>query len=205
MRELAMFPLGTVLIPGGFLPLRVFEPRYLQMLEDILPDPAEFGVVLIERGSEVGGGDTRNAVGTLAKIAEARHGPDGHWALVVFGRERIRVVRWLEDDPYPRAMVESWPDPPEGVVPSDVVEEVLVRLRRVLALRAEAGLPGAPIDVKLPADDELLSLFAASAAGCGPADLQRLLCVESTGSRLAECGTLLEEQQTLLEGLLAEG
>ncbi|MEC8953734.1 MAG: LON peptidase substrate-binding domain-containing protein, partial [Actinomycetota bacterium] len=51
-----MFPLGMVLVPSGVLPLRVFEPRYRHMLEDLLPGNREFGVVLIERGSEVGGG-----------------------------------------------------------------------------------------------------------------------------------------------------
>jgi Lon protease-like protein len=56
--DLPMFPLGSVLFPHMPLPLRVFEERYLVMLSRILADdPAEFGVVLIERGQEVGGGD----------------------------------------------------------------------------------------------------------------------------------------------------
>ena len=74
----AMFPLGTVLLPGGVLPLQVFEPRYRQMVRDLLADdsrPPEFGVVMIERGSEVGGGDARSTVGTLAQIADIRARP----------------------------------------------------------------------------------------------------------------------------------
>jgi Lon protease-like protein len=60
MPTFPMFPLGTVLFPSMPLPLRVFEPRYLAMLSEILPDePSEFAVVLIERGSEVGGGEHR--------------------------------------------------------------------------------------------------------------------------------------------------
>ena len=66
-----MFPLGTVLFPTGVLPLRVFEPRYRHMLDDLLPGTREFGVVLIERGSEVGGGEVRSGVGTIARILEA--------------------------------------------------------------------------------------------------------------------------------------
>ena len=59
MAVLPMFPLGTVLLPGAVLPLHVFEPRYRQLVQDCLAGEPEFGVVLIERGSEVGGGDQR--------------------------------------------------------------------------------------------------------------------------------------------------
>jgi len=59
-----MFPLGMVHFPGIVLPLRVFEPRYRQLTADCLAGDGEFGVVLIERGWEVGGGDTRFNVGT---------------------------------------------------------------------------------------------------------------------------------------------
>ncbi|MFI5429856.1 LON peptidase substrate-binding domain-containing protein [Aeromicrobium sp. UC242_57] len=60
-------------MPAMPLSLRVFEPRYLQMLQDILPDQtAEFGVVLIERGQEVGGGEKRFDVGTVAQVAGSR-------------------------------------------------------------------------------------------------------------------------------------
>ena len=60
---LPMFPLGTVLLPGAPLPLQVFEPRYRGLTHDCLAGVPEFGVVLIERGSEVGGGDVRTNVG----------------------------------------------------------------------------------------------------------------------------------------------
>ena len=63
-RLLPMFPLGTVLFPHALLPLRVFEPRYRTMTAHVMRGDAEFGVVLIERGSEVGGGDIRFDVGT---------------------------------------------------------------------------------------------------------------------------------------------
>jgi Lon protease-like protein len=68
MAALPMFPLGTVLLPGGVMPLHVFEPRYRQMIKDCMASDAEFGVTLIERGSEVGGGDVRSEVGTVARI-----------------------------------------------------------------------------------------------------------------------------------------
>jgi Lon protease-like protein len=105
-----MFPLGSVLLPGMPVPLHVFEPRYRRMVDDCRAGDGTFGVVLIERGSEVGGGDVRTDVGTLAQIVETRELPDGRWLLGVVGMERIRVERWLPDDPYPRAEIVPWPD-----------------------------------------------------------------------------------------------
>lgn len=113
--ELPMFPLGSVLVPAMPLSLRVFEPRYLRMLQDLLPDGLsggkgipEFGVVLIERGQEVGGGEKRFGVGTVAQIADVKIA-DGHLALLAEGTRRIEVVEWLDEDPYPRAKVRELP------------------------------------------------------------------------------------------------
>ena len=104
-RELAMFPLGSVLFPGMPLPLRVFEPRYVTMLSSVLDErEREFGVVLIERGSEVGGGDVRFGVGTVARIASVEITQESI-ALLATGAARFEVVRWLADDPFPRAQV----------------------------------------------------------------------------------------------------
>ena len=104
-RELAMFPLGSVLFPGMPLPLRVFEPRYVAMLSSVLGQTEhEFGVVLIERGSEVGGGDVRFGVGTVARIVSVEQ-TAGSIELLATGAARFEVVRWLQDDPFPRAQV----------------------------------------------------------------------------------------------------
>ena len=104
-RELAMFPLGTVLFPGMPLQLRVFEPRYVAMLSSVLGETEhEFGVVLIERGSEVGGGDVRFGVGTVARIVSVEQ-TTGSIELLATGTARFEVVRWLQDDPFPRAQV----------------------------------------------------------------------------------------------------
>ncbi|MGZ4700329.1 MAG: LON peptidase substrate-binding domain-containing protein, partial [Ilumatobacteraceae bacterium] len=66
-----MFPLGTVLLPGVVLPLHVFEPRYQQLVRDCLDaSEHEFGVVLIDRGSEVGGGDSRLPIGVIARLVQ---------------------------------------------------------------------------------------------------------------------------------------
>lgn len=101
-----MFPLGSVLLPDLPLPLRVFEPRYLKMLGDLLEeDEPEFGVVLIERGQEVGGGDERFHVGTLARVVACEALKDC-MVVVGLGTRRFTVLDWLSDDPYPRADIE---------------------------------------------------------------------------------------------------
>lgn len=107
--ELPIFPLGTVLFPAMPLPLRVFEHRYVRMLQDIfVEEPADFGVVLIERGHEVGGGDQRFPVGTIAQVVELGAG-DGFVSVMTQGGRRFEVVEWLDDDPYPRALVRFLP------------------------------------------------------------------------------------------------
>jgi Lon protease-like protein len=96
--ELPLFPLNTVLFPGGPLPLRIFEPRYLDMVKRCLRDEAPFGVVLIRQGEEVGPADFHD-VGTLARIIDFNTLPDGLLGLTCTGGERFRVLaRALRDD-----------------------------------------------------------------------------------------------------------
>src|SRR5256885_11623664 len=85
---LPMFPLGTVLFPFAPLPLHIFEPRYRALAQDCVRGNGEFGVVLIERGFEVGGGDTRFGTGTVARMVEAAELPDVRWMLTAVGTRR---------------------------------------------------------------------------------------------------------------------
>src|SRR5215470_17375918 len=135
-----MFPLGSVLFPYAVLPLRVFEPRYLELTDAVLKGDGRFGVVLIERGFEVGGGDTRFSVGTVARIVDAARTPEGRYLLATVGTERFRVRKWHADDPYPRADIEMIPEPkqvPDGASERrDAVERLLVQS---LAMHTELG------------------------------------------------------------------
>jgi uncharacterized protein len=203
-----MFPLGSVLVPGMILPLHVFEPRY-----------RAFGVVLIERGSEVGGGDARTDVGTMARIVQADELPDGRFAVGAVGMRRIRVTAWLADEPYPRAEVADWPDvdvdgngdvAEEGAVAPPaatgaLVEDVDGLLRRVGALRTELGEPAPPLDFSL-AEDPLIAGYQATAlAPLGPLDKQALLAASSVRARLDDVRRLLGEHVELLQARLASG
>lgn len=207
-----MFPLGTVLVPTMVLPLHVFEPRYRELVQDCLAGDREFGVALIERGSEVGGGDTRFDVGCVAHIAEAASLPDGRWALAAVGTRRIRVERWLEDRPYPRATVTDWPDPdlessgPSS--PSEVargVERVLALLRSAAARMAELGEPAPPLDVGVVDDLTLASHQLVALSSLGPADRQRLLAAPSVPDRLSALESMLAEEVAVLDARLALG
>lgn len=173
--EMPMFPLGSVLFPAMPLPLRVFEPRYLQMLQDLLPDgPAEFGVVLIERGQEVGGGEKRFAHGTVAQVAELKVA-DGALALLGEGTRRIQVVDWLAEDPYPRATVRELPllEWDEDLAAAREQTEGLVR--RTLARASEFEDPVWSPSVQL-SDDPVDALWQLAAiAPLGPLDQLRLL------------------------------
>ena len=196
---LPMFPLGTVLFPYGALPLHVFETRYRALMEDCLRGNREFGVVLIERGSEVGGGDSRFSVGTVARIVEAAKFPDGRWALITIGDRRVRIRTWLPDDPYPVALVEQLVDDPEAGPDADLLANAEKAVRRALALQAELDEPAAPSTVELDADPERAAWELASYAPLGPADKQRILEAPTWQERLS----MLAEQATAAAEMFA--
>jgi Lon protease-like protein len=90
LRELPLFPLNTVLFPGGPLSLRIFEPRYVDMVKRCLRDESPFGVVLIRAGQEVGPAEFHD-IGTLARIIDFDTLPDGLLGLQCIGEQRFRV------------------------------------------------------------------------------------------------------------------
>jgi uncharacterized protein len=167
----------------------------------------EFGVVLIERGSEVGGGDQRSHVGTVAQIIEAAQMPDGRWALGTVGTRRIRVSEWLIDEPYPRAEVDDWPEPDlSDAATAELtgsVAELMATLRRVLARRSELGEPTAPATIELTDDPVLASYQATAVAPIGPADQQKLLEQPDAAGRIARLRELLAEEETFLAQRMA--
>jgi Lon protease-like protein len=198
---LPMFPLGTVLFPYALLPLHVFEPRYRIMMRHVLDGDREFGVVLIERGSEVGGGDTRFDVGTLARIVQVAELPDGRYAVSTVGLRRIRITQWLDDDPYPRADVESLEEPASSLaaaVARDRVVDVFARVA-ALARRIDARVGELP---EFDADPLRASFEAAAAAPIGPLDAQQLLAIDDAVTRLDALAGMLEEREVELRARL---
>jgi Lon protease-like protein len=203
LSDLPMFPLGTVLFPHGLLPLHVFEPRYQALVRHCLAGDGQLGIVLIERGSEVGGGDVRFPVGTRGRVVEAVPLGDGRWYLLVVGADRIRVARWLPEDPFPRADVELLADEDDGASGEGRRDAVERLLRRALALKAELGEPAAPATGPLDERLEVAAWQAAAMAPVGPVDAQRLLEAAATGERLRLLESMLEEEVAVLAHRLA--
>ena len=206
-KPLPMFPLGTVLFPHAVLPLHIFEERYRALVETCLRGDGRFGVVLIERGYEVGGGDSRFDVGTVARIVEAARTPDGRYLLATIGTERLRIKKWLDDDPFPRAEVDVIGEPKR--VADDAAmrrNDVQRLLGRVLAMSAELGERAAPVDSAQLDDDPVRASFeAAAVAPIGPLDAQRLLELDDPRQRFDQLERLLVDAAEVLELRLAGG
>jgi hypothetical protein len=191
-----MFPLSAVVFPHASLPLHVFEPRYQALMRDCLAGDPHFGTVLIERGSEVGGGDQRSPLGTRCVITKAVELADGHWLLEARGESLLEVERWLPDDPYPLALVAE-PDPlPEPEDPAPLLDVTARRVRRVRAFFAEqGGAPPLPADLALDGDGdaEVASWQLCAAAPLNAFDAQRLLASDGAAERLRLLRELMED------------
>lgn len=200
-----MFPLGNVLFPHTLIPLRIFETRYLQMIAECEAEAAPFGVVLIERGFEVGGGDTRFQVGTAAAILETAELPGDHRAVIAAGRHRIEVVQWLPDDPYPAALVRSLETQDAAVEPypdrEDVADAEAV-LRRALVLISEMGRNIGSMDFELSPDPEVAVYQMAGLAPVGALDAQHILEASTTRERLTRLRKALDDETELLRAKL---
>jgi Lon protease-like protein len=200
-----MFPLGTVLFPHAVLPLHVFEPRYRTLVDDCLRTGHEFGVVLIERGTEVGGGDTRFSVGTVAYLREATPLPDGRWVLLTVGTRRVRVATWLPDDPYPLALVEDVPEQRLPDMALRAVEDATAAVRRALSLQAELGEPGPSARFTLHDDVHVAAWQLVALAPLNPVDQQRLLETDDPEERLAALTQFAVDAGDLLAYRLSAG
>ncbi|OBK25838.1 ATP-dependent protease [Mycobacterium asiaticum] len=207
-----MFPLESALLPGEELPLRIFEPRYTALVRDCLASAERrFGVVLISRGREVGGGDVRCDIGTLATIDEYAEAGAGRYALRCQMGDRIKVLEWLPDDPYPRARTQVWPDEPGPPVTTaqfrDVEERVLALFDRIARVR-EVRLPDRDVLLDYPSgalgDHPKLLYALASRVPMGPADRYSVLCAPSAADRLTALLEAVDSVSAMIEFQLSD-
>jgi Lon protease-like protein len=179
MPVMPMFPLGTVLMPAMPLSLRIFEERYLKLTGDlILEETPEFGVVLIDRGPEVGGGEKRLSLGTLASVTNIGT-LDQFYGIEAVGTQRFRVNAWLPDDPYPMADIDFIPDLiwDESLLAEKIKLEM--KVRNLLAFASEFGDLQYGSDTEL-SDDPISSCWQlAGVLPVGPLDQLDLLNSES--------------------------
>ena len=187
MPVIPMFPLGSVLFPAMPLALQVFEERYLKMMGAILDtEEPVFGVVLIERGSEVGGGDQRFDLGTTARVLQIE-APEGPLQVVAKGDRRFRVLSWLDEDPYPQAEVEFLEEFPGDEVEPAALESTEKVVRDTLAylLELDLSIPW-PTDIELADDPVARAWQLAGIAPLGTLDHQDLLESGDVKTLLAE-------------------
>lgn len=210
MPTVPMFPLEVAMLPGEELPLRIFEPRYAAMVQACLgaDDPA-FGVVLIAAGREVGGGDTRSDVGALAHIAEYSELGPGRYVLKCVMGERIRVLEWLPDDPYPRAVVETWPDQPGAAVDVEAIRDIEDRM--VALFERIATARGAQVnarDIVHGADESGQAaewLYAlTSRLPMGQADRYSVLAAPTAAERVVALSEAVDTVTAMVEFQLSE-
>jgi uncharacterized protein len=188
MSSLPLFPLRTVLFPGGLLPLRVFEPRYVDMVGQCLRKDEPFGVVLIRGGGDTGPIGGLAEVGTSARIIDFQTLPDGLLGLMCRGERRFRLQRHVtRADGLHMGEVEWLPEPES--LRLEAAQQPLVRvLQRVLAGLGETGR------LLEPRYDD------AGWVGCRCAELlpldaaarQRLLEIDDPAERLRQIMPLLD-------------
>jgi uncharacterized protein len=189
--EIPVFPLSTVLFPGGLLPLRIFETRYLDMVGECLREQKGFGICAITAGSEVGRAAGCAAVGTLAMIEDFGRSEDGLLAIVTRGERRFRMlhsrveanqlirasVAWLDDN-------DDMPVPPQH--------------RPMAAFLAQLIARAGPPYTDMPADFDSSAWVAGRLAELLPfalGDKQRLLEMDAPLDRLEMIyGELLAEE-----------
>lgn len=188
--DLPIFPLGTVLFPGGALPLKVFEARYMDMARACLKSSAPFGVCLIREGAEVGAPAVPHALGCLASIVACDMQQLGVLSLMTRGGERFRVEETrVQSDGLVRARVALLATEPALLVAEEYA--ACADLLRALLPRLPAELLPPPHDFD---DARWLSFRLAEVLPIPPLARQRLLEIGDANTRLAILKRFLEQQ-----------
>ena len=198
-----MFPLGSTVFPGQVVPLHIFEERYRTLLGEITSDGADatFGIALIDRGLEVGGGDHRVSVGTRVEVLQAEEFEDGRWGAVVAGVERIEIVEWLEDAPYPRALITPRIVKDNGGASLDDLQDLLRTAIELLANQAGVAVPD---DHELSNDPQVRLDQISALAPLNEFDRQRVLEATTTSDQIGTLQETLADKVTLLRAQVGE-
>jgi Lon protease-like protein len=188
-----MFPLSSVLFPYMPLRLRVFEERYLIMLAELLKnEKPRFGVVLIERGWEVGGGEQRFGIGTIAEITQLG-AQEGFVGLLAQGGRRFEVTQWLDDAPHPRAEIYEMADLAWNDDFAELRAQTEQLVRRTLAVASEFAQTAWPSDIELSSDPVAAAWQLAAIAPLNALDQVGLLRATSFDELLGRVSELTRE------------
>ena len=210
---LPLFPLNTPLVPGLVLPLHIFEPRYREMVQELLARPdeddREFGIVAVRDGRDVAtdGMAAFYPVGTATILRQAEQLDDGRFDIVTTGSRRFRLVEVDSRQPLLRAQVEYLDDVSD---PADAfLAEQVTRRFRLYRGALSGQVPDAvdwddtDDDTDLPDDPTVLSYLVTAAMLLPTDERQSLLAAATTGDRLVLARSLLGRETALISTLSA--
>lgn len=204
MPILPIFPLSTVLMPAMPLSLRIFEERYLKLTGDlILEENPEFGVVLIARGPEVGGGEKRLEIGTMASVTDIGT-LNQFYGIESVGAQRFRVNSWLPDDPYPMADIDFIPDLiwNESLMSARIQLET--KVRNLLAFASEFGDLQYGSETEFSDDPIDACWQLAGVLPLGPLDQVDLLNSQSADELISKTFEVVETLEEALRAMLEQ-
>ena len=201
-----IFPLASAMVPGMVVPLRLFESRYRQLGTHLnsTPGRSDIATVMIERGSEVGGGEQRSSVGCLLEVIQCRPSDDGSWVLLTRATERIRVLEWMDDAPWPRGLIQRWPDDDGDAHTPSELRQLVTDLAELAVVGQAVGMNvnRPPLASLRPVD---IGWYSAAAAPIGDIDRQRLLAAPTLAGRLRLLRSMVDEQLELVRLLEQQG
>jgi uncharacterized protein len=194
VQRLPLFPLRTVLLPQGALPLHIFEERYKLMVARCTEERSPFGVVLIRSGEEAGATAEPYDVGTTARIAQVHRLPDGKMNLIAFGEQRFRIRALDSSQPYLQGDVELLAS---AEIDAPEVAELAARVSALFAehFRLVLAISGQwSRQLEVPHDPDALADYIAGTVELPVGEKQSLLETLSLPARLSRLAVRLAER-----------
>lgn len=191
--SLPIFPLSSVLFPLGKLALRIFEPRYMEMIARCMQENTSFGICLIAEGREVGAAALPHKFGTEARIVDWDMSQPGVLGITVQGGRRFRLLDHSVDEQQAILGSIEWVNEPEVRKISAVHKELLPLMQLILADAGEARIP----QPHVLGDPSWLGYRYAEVLPIQPLARQRLLELEDAELRLSIIQTYLREHKLL--------
>lgn len=191
-------------MPAMPLSLRIFEERYLKLLGDLVgQENPEFGVVLIERGQEIGGGEKRLGIGTLASVTDIGT-LDEFYGIESIGSQRFRVNAWLPDDPYPIADIDLIPDLIWDDSLTMAKNQLETKVRNLLSFASEFGDLQYGSDTEFSEDPMQACWQLAGVLPVGPLDHLDLLQSLSAADLVLETQALVSTLDQALKAMIEQ-
>ncbi|NBP91280.1 MAG: peptidase S16 [Actinobacteria bacterium] len=197
-----LFPLSVLLVPGLVLPLHIFEPRYRQMVSDLMTLPAEkreFGLISLRRDGDISRDGIAAMVrtGTAARIDEVTELGDGRSNISTVGTRRFRILELLPSDTYFKARVE-WLDENITTESSELAGATMKSFYEYTRVLSANGLPHIDAPGGLPDDPNLVSYIVATSALFDSREKQELLDIDTTDERLEKSRELLDRERRII-------